>query len=140
MAFGVPPEGSDAIFYVGLTSSPTIPLGGLFNWDDTEDAPTKERKYYMQPSIVSIGARLKTLTAQCDYEEGDEGQQLVFAARIAGTAFFIGTAPGGANGEVVQVKVSTQKILGPDPDGFSQINWTFGQQAAPTLMGSGYGG
>ncbi len=30
MPYGTPPEGSAAIFYVGATSTPTIPLGGLF--------------------------------------------------------------------------------------------------------------
>ncbi len=140
MPYGTPPEGSAAIFYVGATSTPTIPLGGLFNWDDSEDSPSKDRKYYMQPAITSVGIALKTLTAQCDYEAGDSGQQLVFAARKAKTAFFIATSPGGVNGEVVQVKVTNQKVSGPDPEGFSTVNWTFGQQSAPTDMGAGYGG
>lgn len=140
MAFGTPPEGSEVVVYVGATNSPTTPLGGLFNWNESEDSPTKTRKYYMQPSITSIGTRAKTFTAQCDYEEGDAGQQLVFAARLAGDSFFIMVAPGGTNGEVTEVKVSRQEIAGPDPDGFSTINWTFNQQSAPVAAGAGYGG
>jgi hypothetical protein len=139
MAYGVPPEGSTARVFVGTSDPPTTPVGGNFQWDDTEDTPSKKRAYYGQPTIFSTGVSGKTVTASCDYEVGDAGQQIIFAARIAKSAIFVGTCPDGTNGESVQVKVTNQKVAGPDPEGFSTVNWSFVQQAAPTVMGAGYG-
>lgn len=140
MPFGVPPDGSLAIVYVGTTATPTTPLGGLNNWKDSEPSPTTTRDYYMQPSIISSGKRAKTITLNVDYEEGDSGQQIVFTARANKTSVFIKIAPGGVNGETTETSVSQQDVTGPDANGFSTIDWTLGQKNAPVAAGAGYGG
>lgn len=140
MAFGTPPDGFLAVVHVGTTSPPTTPVGGLNNWKDSDPAPTTTRTYYEQPSIISSGKSAKTLTLNCDYEEGDAGQQLIFAARAAKTSLFFLVAPGGTAGEITEMKISQQDVTGPDANGFSTIDWTAGQVTAPVAAGAGYGG
>jgi hypothetical protein len=139
MALGTPQAGSVAIHHVGLTSSPTTPIGGLISADVPMDSPITTRDYYGQASFVIVGKESIVIPITADYEAADAGQVILFDARISKALLYFKHLPDGTNGETIPTKVSRARVGYPDVNGAQVAEWTLTQFGAPVEVGGGLG-
>lgn len=139
MPLGTPVLTSASVVVVGLTATPTTPLGGLLSWTWTDNTPTTERRYIGQGASVAVGVSARSVTLNFDYEAGDTGQKVLHDAKTSQATVFFKALPDGTNGETLPIKVSNREIAAPDADSYHTLNFTLNQQATPTVVGGGFG-
>jgi hypothetical protein len=139
MALGTPTLGSVAVILVGLTATPTTPVGGLVNADFPMESPVTTRDYYGQASYVAVGKESIVATISCDYETADSGQVILFDARISKATVYVRHLPDGINGETIPMKVNRARVGYPDVNGFTAADFTVSQFGAPVEVAGGLG-
>jgi hypothetical protein len=139
MALGTPQAGSVAILLVGLTSTPTTPVGGLISADVPMESPVTTRDYYGQASFVAVGKEVIVIPVVCDYEAADSGQTILFDARISRALVYFRHLPDGTNGETIPTKVNRARVGYPDVNGFQVAEFTLSQFGAPVETAGGLG-
>lgn len=131
------PLGSDAIIHIGVTSSPTTPVGSLNQWENPRSRPETTRAYYMEPKQTFVGESEDTLQLQGDYNQGDAGQAIIRTAYKNGTTVFVKVLPDGTNGFTQEFRVSQSPTRGPSPDDPPGCTFNFVAVDAPVDVGSG---
>jgi hypothetical protein len=144
MALGTPVSGSalgptGTGLLVGLTSTPTTPVGGNVTWTYPMDSPVTTRDYYGQASFVSVGKEAIIMDVTCDYESGDAGQAILFGARLSRATVWLKLLPDGTNGETTPFKVASPSIAGPDVNQFDTASFRLTQFGPPVVVGGGFG-
>jgi hypothetical protein len=144
MALGTPVAGSalgttGTGLLIGLTASPTTPLGGVVSWDYPMDSPIQTRDYYGQPSFIAVGKEAIIMDITCDLESGDAGQAILFAARLSRATVWVKVLPDGTNGETTPFKVANPRVGGADVNNFDTASFRLTQFGAPVAVGGGYG-
>ena len=138
MPLGVPAKSSALVILVGVTATPTAPIGGLLSPNYVGDRPTSNRDYHGQASFVVNGKIVKSASVNCDYETGDTGQKILHDAWVSGNTIYYKYMPDGTNGETLPVQVSHEELSSPDANGVQQITWTLNQVADAVVVAGGF--